>query len=98
MLFGWLRRTDSGGMAGDAHLIGLTGTVSLPLSATVPGTVILERGGRRVTMRALPHPGSADDPETWTAVVVVGVESGVARVAPLAPGEMDLLASSGSVD
>jgi hypothetical protein len=93
-LFRWLATTASGDAPRDAGLVGLTGTVTLPLSPSVPGNVVVERGGRRVTLRALPQPGLPGDPQTWRSVVVVDIERGVARVAPLAPGELDLLPSS----
>lgn len=92
-LFRWLSTTSSGEAHGDAELVGLTGTVTLPLSAAVPGHVVVERGARRVTLRALPQPGLPGDPAAWRAVVVVDMERGVARVAPLAPGDLDLLPS-----
>lgn len=91
MLFTYLGRTDSGALASDADLIGRTGRVTLPLSADVPGTVVVERAERSVTLRALPHSSEAGDPRGWAAVVVVDIERGVARVAPLTEADVDLL-------
>ena len=89
-LFGYVGRTSSGDPPSDAALIGLTGRVTLPLTANVPGTVVVERGGRRVSLRALPY-GGESAPEQWTAVVVVEIDRGVARVAPLTGGDAHLL-------
>jgi hypothetical protein len=48
--------------------------------------VAVERGGRRVTLRALPHASAQGDPSTWKDVLVVEMEKGVARVAPVEEG------------
>jgi hypothetical protein len=83
-LFAWLSRTESGDVPGDASLLGLPAKVTLPLSAEVAGTVVVRRGGRRITLRALPHAtASTTEPEAWTRVVIVDITEGIARVAPL---------------
>lgn len=92
-LFNYLGRTSSGAAPSDADLIGLTGRVTLPLSRDVPGTVVVEQGGRRISLRALPHGSEGDDPESWVAVVVVEVDKGLVRVSPLTASETDLLPS-----
>jgi len=48
--------------------------------------VVVERGGRRVKLRALPHPSGKGDPSSWTQVFVVEMENGVAKVAPIEEG------------
>lgn len=94
-VFRFLGATDSGQLPTDASLVGLTGRVSLPLGRERAGQVVLERGGRRTTLRALPHVTTDDcssgDPSSWTEVVVVDVVGGVLRVAPLAADDRDLL-------
>jgi hypothetical protein len=83
-LFAWLGRTESGDVPGDVSLVGLPAKVTLPLSGDVAGTVVVERGGRRIPLRALPHAtASGDDPEGWTRVIVVDITDGIARVAPV---------------
>lgn len=91
LVFHFLVRTDSGDPPGDASLVGLQGVVTLPLGATSPGTVLVERGGRRISLRALPHSTAATEPESWTQVVVVEIEGTVARVAPLDASDLDVL-------
>lgn len=94
-LFRWLARTESGTAPGDASLAGLVGKVTLPLSSSVPGTVVVTRGGRRIALRALPHgPEPEAPPEEWTAVLIVEVTDGVARVTPVD----DAFLSDGSLD
>lgn len=83
-VFNYLRRTDTGAQLSDATYVGLSGTVTLPLSAGSAGAVAVERGERRISLRALPHPSAAgSDPSTWKSVVVVEMDRGVARVAPV---------------
>lgn len=82
--FNWLKRTDTGAQISDAAYIGLSGTVTLPMAPGSPGAVTVERGQRRISLRALPHAtASGADPSAWKSVVVVDMEGGVARVAPL---------------
>lgn len=95
LAFRFLDRTDSGAQDEDASLSGLPGVVTLPLGTGSPGTVAVERGGRRITLRALPHPASTGEPRSWTRVVVVEMDRGVALVSPLEPDELDALGSGG---
>ena len=81
--FGYLHRTDSGVKPGDDALEGLAGHVVLPMAENSPGAVVVIRGDRRIRLRALPHGTVHGDPSEWDRVVVVEVEGGVARVAPL---------------
>lgn len=84
VLFNYLLRTDSGARVGDHTFVGLTGSMTLPLSSTAPGTVVVDRGHRRVPLRALPHASAAgSDVTEWETVVVVEMSDGVARVAPV---------------
>jgi hypothetical protein len=57
--------------------------------------VVVHRDGRRISLRALPQPSlaAASDPETWKEVVIVEVEGGIVRVAPLDADELDALGS-----
>lgn len=83
LLFNWLRATGATNRPGDAGFVGLTGRVTLPLAEGSPGSVVVDRGSRRITLRALPYPGVEGDPSTWRSVVVVEMERGIARVAPV---------------
>lgn len=83
IVFGYLRRTDSGAKVGDEALEGLTGHVVLPMDAESPGAVVVIRGERRLRLRALPHSTVEGDPSAWKRVLVVEVQDGVARVTPL---------------
>lgn len=90
-VFGYLGRTESGAHPGDASYVGLTGSVTLPLAEGRPGNIAVRRGHRRVTLRALPHAaGPEADPTTWESVIIIEMEGGVARVAPLEDFEDDL--------
>ncbi len=81
-VFNYLRRTDSGAHPGDAGFIGLPAKVVLPLSEG-SGAILVERGGRRIRLRALPHAAAEGEPDEWTRVVVVDLEGGIARVTPV---------------
>jgi len=90
--FRYLYATDTGAHPGDQSLVGLSGRVTLPLTERVPGTIAVERGARRLALRAIPHESSAGgDISSWTNVVVVEMDKGIAKVAPvgneLASGE-----------
>lgn len=93
LAFRFLYRTESGAQPDELSLIGLPGAITLPIGTGSPGTVAVERGGRRITLRALPHPSSSGVPGNWTQVVVVEMEGGVALVSPLEPDEMEALGS-----
>ena len=81
--FNYLKRSESGMLQTEASYAGLQGRVTLPIRPEIPGRVVVERGGRRVELRALPHSSGGGDPSTWRAVFVVDMEKGVARVAPV---------------
>jgi len=81
--FGYVRRSESGMLQTEASYAGLSGRVTLPIRAEIPGRIVVERGGRRVKLRALPHSSGKGDPSTWKSVLVVEMEKGVAQVAPI---------------
>lgn len=82
--FSWVKRSESGTLEGEASFEGHTGRVTLPIAAS-GGKVVVRIAGREVELRALPHPSALDrgEPAGWRNVVVVDMEHGVARVAPL---------------
>lgn len=84
VVFSWMSRSESGALEGEDAFEGLTGRVTLPIAAS-GGHIRVEKAGREVELRALPHPSASDrgDPAGWRRVVVVEMEHGVARVAPL---------------
>jgi len=81
--FGYVKGSESGMLQAEGSYAGLQGRVTLPIRAEIPGRVVVERGGRRVKLRALPHPSGQGDPSKWKSVFVVEMEEGVARVAPV---------------
>ena len=89
--FNYLRRTETGMLEADTSFVGLPGQITLPLGSNSAGTVAVERGGRRHTLRALPHASVASDapPKDWRNVVVVEMKDGIAYVTP---SEQDLTA------
>jgi len=82
--FKYLRGTESGQLEPDDSFAGLAGRVTLPLGDGSVGNVAVERGGRRHTLRALPHPSASAGPRSqdWRQVVVVEMKDGVAYVVP----------------
>lgn len=83
VLFNWLRASSTSNRHGDTGFVGLRGTVTLPVGRGSPGTVMVERGGRRVALRALPWDGAEGDSAEWRDVLVMEMEKGVALVAPV---------------
>lgn len=81
--FAYVKRSESGMLQNEASYSGLSGRVTIPIRPGIPGKVVVERGGRRLELRALPHPSGQGDPTTWKAVFVVDMEKGVAKVAPI---------------
>ena len=82
MVFGWLRRSESGAMPGDRAWLGASGQVLLPLSAAGTGKIFVSRGGRSQELLARPFDDDAASPETWSTVMVLEIRDGVALVAP----------------
>jgi len=90
--FGWLRRSETGVLTGDDSFVGLLGQITLPVDFGSAGKVVVEKGDRRRTLRALPHSSASDGspPQDWSTVVVIEMEDGVALVAP-ADDELKML-------
>jgi len=84
LAFGWVRRSEAGELGGDEEWEGHTGRVTLPIAGS-GGLVVVEKAGRSMALRALPHASALErgDPSKWKRVVVVEMEHGVARVAPV---------------
>lgn len=78
--FGWLGRTQSGALPEDETLVGLVGQVTLPLSRTGTGKIEVLRGHREIELLARPFDRDPDEPETWSTVVIVDFQGGIARV------------------
>lgn len=82
-LFGYVKKSESGMLQAEATYSGLPGRVTLPIRTDYPGRVVVERGGRRVELRALPHQSGHGDPSRWEKVFIVEMRKGVAQVAPI---------------
>ena len=84
-VFGYLKRTESGTIKGEAALIGLRGDIRMSVGAGETGAVRIQSGDRQFRMRArlddLEATGRALEP--GRPVVVVDVKQGVAIVAPI---------------
>jgi hypothetical protein len=90
MVFGWLRKSESGDMPGDRVWLGASGQVLLPLSAGGTGKIYVSRAGRSQEFLARPFDTDASNPERWSTVMVLEIRDGIALVAPndeLMPGE-----------
>ena len=82
VVFGWLRKSESGDMPGDRAWLGATGAVVLPLSMNGTGKIFVSRSGRSQELLARPFDHDASNPEQWSNVVVLEIRDGVALVAP----------------
>jgi hypothetical protein len=91
VLLAYLKRSDTHSRPGDEGFRGLTGRVILPLGADSPGQVVVRRGQREHTVRALPHPAAHSEPAGWKRVMIVEMKSGIAYVGPLEDDEVELL-------
>lgn len=81
-LFRYLNRSSSGSaVPADASLVGLTGSVVLPLRRNGGGKIVVRRHGREIELiaRAI-EDDDASDPEQWDQVMVVEVAGGTALV------------------
>ncbi|HEX7122703.1 MAG TPA: hypothetical protein VF178_10075 [Gemmatimonadaceae bacterium] len=85
LIFGWLKRSESGQLPDDSSWIGATGHVTLPLSSEGTGKVLVTRGQRELELLARPFDEAAHEPERWTSIMVVEMRQGVALVAPADP-------------
>lgn len=90
-LLAYLKRSDTQSRPGDEGFRGLTGRVILPLGADSPGQIVVRRGQREHTVRALPHPAAHSESAGWKRVMVVEMKSGIAYVGPLEDDEEELL-------
>ena len=84
-VFGYLKRSEAGQMPGEESFVGLAGKVTVAVEAGSPGTVSVQRGGRRYRVRARAadlNGGGGSLPE-GRPVVVVDMKDGVAVVAPV---------------
>jgi hypothetical protein len=82
VVFGWLRKSESGDMPGDRVWLGATADVVLPLSANGTGKIFVSRSGRSQELLARPFDADATNPERWSSVMVLEIRDGVALVAP----------------
>lgn len=82
VVFGWLRKSESGEMPGDRAWLGATAQVLLPLSSRGTGKILVSRGGRAQELLARPFDDDASNPETWSSVLVLEIRDGIALVAP----------------
>lgn len=78
--FGYLTRTQSGALLDDDTLVGLVGQVTVPLSRSGTGKIEVLRGHREIELLARPFDRDPETPESWTSVVVIDFEGGIARV------------------
>jgi hypothetical protein len=82
VVFGWLRKSESGEMPGDRAWLGATAEVLLPLSSRGTGKILVSRGARAQELLARPFDDDASNPETWSSVLVLEIRDGIALVAP----------------
>lgn len=80
-----LRRSESGEPPSDTSLYGVTGRVLLQLSGAGTGKIVVRQGSRELELPARPFDPDADQPEHWTAVMVIDMRDGVALVSPSDP-------------
>ena len=85
--FQYLRKTSSGDRDSEDSFVGLTGRITLPISAGGVGKVTVRRGDRSYELLAQPM-NDATAPATWTSVVVVEMKRGTAIVAPVDPATL----------
>ena len=89
VVFGWLRKSESGEMPGDRAWLGASAQVLIPLSSRGTGKILVTRGGRAQELLARPFDHDASNPETWSKVVVLEIRDGIALVAPNAELTLD---------
>lgn len=82
VVFGWLRKSESGEMPGDRAWLGASGAVVLPLSTGGTGKIMVSRSGRSQELLAQPFDSHATAPERWSNVTVLEIRDGIALVAP----------------
>lgn len=82
-VFGYLSGSESGTGSLAGTLVGLPGRVIVPLPSSGVGKVMVRHRDRSVDVMARPFDPVAEGAESWTAVVIVEMEGGIALVAPL---------------
>ena len=82
VVFGWLRKSESGDMPGDRAWLGATAQVLLPLQTGGTGKILVSRSGRAQELLARPFDDDASNPERWSSVLVLEIRDGIALVAP----------------
>jgi hypothetical protein len=82
VVFGWLRKSESGDMPGDRAWLGATAQVLLPLHTGGTGKILVSRSGRAQELLARPFDDDASNPERWSSVLVLEIRDGIALVAP----------------
>jgi hypothetical protein len=82
LVFGYLKKTDSGSGDSDDGFIGLNASVTLPIAKGGMGKVLVQRGPRTYELLARPHDGAAKGVSKWKSVIVVEMKDGTALVAP----------------
>ena len=86
VLFNLVRESESGDRISEDAFRGLLGELTLPLKDGVGGQIVLTQGVRRIRLPARAHPAAEGvSPESWSRVMVVDMEKGVALVAPADP-------------
>jgi membrane protein implicated in regulation of membrane protease activity len=82
--FEYLRRTDSGARDSEHSFVGLTGTVSIPISPSGMGKILVQRGDRTYELLARPQDvAAAKNASQWRSVIVVEMSRGTALITPL---------------
>ncbi len=88
----YLKRSDPRARSGDRGFVGLCGRVTLPIRSGSPGRIVVVRGEREHTVRALPFGDDlADETQLWEQVLVVEMRDGVAYVESLEGERAELL-------
>jgi hypothetical protein len=82
VVFGWLRKSESGDMPGDRAWLGASAQVVLPIAAGGTGKILVSRAGRAQELLARPFDDNAVRPESWSSVLVLEIRDGIALVAP----------------
>ena len=83
LVFGYLRRTDSGDRSADDSFVGLTAAVTLPIRAGGMGKVLVTQGDRAYELLARAVDPQAGNSARWKTVIVVEMAQGTALVTPL---------------